>query len=120
MHANLNLCRLCTAWPKVSATLSARTCTCPCALMAGTPKALCSTPAVPTAARRRLTVRASFGRITPDSPGSCPACGIKGNPMKRRTDEEDRPTLASYLYVAGVAILGLVCAAEIVRWLLEG
>ena len=25
--------------------------------------------------------------------------------MKRRTDEEDRPTLASYLYVAGVAIL---------------
>lgn len=39
---------------------------------------------------------------------------------RRRTDEEDRPTLASYLYVAGVAIVGLVCAAEIVRWLLEG
>ncbi|WP_099750448.1 hypothetical protein [Bordetella bronchiseptica] len=39
---------------------------------------------------------------------------------RRRKDEENRTTLASYLYVAGVAILGLVCAAEIVRWLLEG
>lgn len=39
---------------------------------------------------------------------------------RRRAAPEDRPTWVSYLYVAGVAVLGLVCAAEIVRWLLEG